>query len=118
MNRLRAAIVGGSGYTGGVLLRLLHFHPMIELTQVASSSHAGQYIHSVHPNLRKQSSLRFCHPDDLATALASLASVQQNEVGTAIDLRLRDRSGLYRTYEVRGRDVGPLAGVRVLSLDG
>lgn len=67
MNRLRVAIVGGSGYTGGELARLLLFHPQVELTQVASSSHAGHYLHSVHPNLRKVSSLRLCHPDDLTS---------------------------------------------------
>lgn len=67
MNRLRVAIAGGSGYTGGELARLLLFHPQVELTQVASSSHAGHYLHSTHPNLRKLSSLRFCHPDDLAS---------------------------------------------------
>jgi LysW-gamma-L-alpha-aminoadipyl-6-phosphate/LysW-L-glutamyl-5-phosphate reductase len=66
MSRLRVAIAGGSGYTGGELLRLLCFHPQVELTQVASSSHAGHYLHSVHPNLRKLSTLRFCHPDDLS----------------------------------------------------
>src|SRR5579863_246424 len=66
MNRLRVAIVGGSGYVGGELARLLLFHPLVELTQVASGSHAGHYLHSTHPNLRKQSTLRFCHSDDLA----------------------------------------------------
>ncbi|GAC1342576.1 MAG: hypothetical protein NVSMB27_01600 [Ktedonobacteraceae bacterium] len=65
MSRLQVAIVGGSGYTGGELARLLLFHPQVELTQVASSSHAGHYLQSVHPNLRKLSSLRFRHPDDL-----------------------------------------------------
>ena len=65
--RIRAAIVGGSGYTGGELARLLLFHPNVELAQVASSSHAGHYLHSVHPNLRKLSPLRFCHPDDLSS---------------------------------------------------
>jgi N-acetyl-gamma-glutamyl-phosphate/LysW-gamma-L-alpha-aminoadipyl-6-phosphate reductase len=67
MSRLRVAIAGGSGYTGGELLRLLCFHPRVELTQVASSSHAGQYLHSVHPNMRHVSSMRFCHPDDLTS---------------------------------------------------
>src|SRR5260221_4642092 len=67
MNRLRVAIAGGSGYTGGELARLLLFYPQVELTQVASSSHAGHYLHSTHPNLRKLSSLRFCHPDDLTS---------------------------------------------------
>lgn len=67
MSRLRVAIVGGSGYTGGELIRLLLFHPQVELTQIASSSRAGQFVHSAHPNLRKVASLRFCHPDDLTT---------------------------------------------------
>jgi len=67
MNRQRVAIVGGSGYTGGELARLLLFHPHVELTQVASNSHAGRYLHSVHPNLRKISTLRFSHPDDLTS---------------------------------------------------
>jgi len=67
MNTIRVAIVGGSGYTGGELIRLLLFHPYVELVQVASSSHAGQYVHSTHPNLRKLCTLRFCHPDDLTS---------------------------------------------------
>ncbi len=65
MSRIRVAIVGGSGYTGGELIRLLLFHPQVEIVQVASSSHAGQYVYSTHPNLRKLCSLRFCHPNDL-----------------------------------------------------
>ena len=67
MNRLRVAIVGGSGYTGGELVRLLLFHPHVELSRVASSNYAGRYLHSVHPNLRKLSSLCFCLPDDLSS---------------------------------------------------
>ncbi len=67
MSSIRVAIVGGSGYTGGELLRLLLFHPQVELVQIASSSHAGQYVHSTHPNLRKLCTLRFCHPNDLTS---------------------------------------------------
>ncbi len=67
MNTIRVAIVGGSGYTGGELIRLLLFHPYVEIVQVASSSHAGQYVHSTHPNLRKLCTLRFCHPNDLTS---------------------------------------------------
>ncbi|GAC1565681.1 MAG: N-acetyl-gamma-glutamyl-phosphate reductase [Ktedonobacteraceae bacterium] len=67
MSRLRVSIAGGSGYAGGELIRLLLFHPQVELMQVASSSRAGQYLHSAHPNLRRVASLRFCHPDDLAS---------------------------------------------------
>jgi len=62
---IQASIVGGSGYTGGELLRLLHFHPEVELRQVTSREQAGRYIHSAHPNLRDVSRLKFSHPDSL-----------------------------------------------------
>jgi N-acetyl-gamma-glutamyl-phosphate/LysW-gamma-L-alpha-aminoadipyl-6-phosphate reductase len=65
MSRIRVAIVGGSGYTAGELLRILLFHPQVEIAQVASSSHAGQYVASTHPNLRGVTMLRYCRPDDL-----------------------------------------------------
>jgi len=64
----RVSIVGGSGYGGGELLRLLLGHAGIELAQVTSQSHAGQYVHSVHPNLRPAGGgplLRFTSPDAL-----------------------------------------------------
>src|SRR5437868_1572951 len=112
MNRLRVAIIGGSGYTGGELARLLLFHPRVELTRVASGSHAGQYLHSVHPNLRKISSLRFCHPDDLKSCdllflclphgLASreierYRSIAPRVIDLSADFRLRS-AGLYEQW--------------------
>ncbi|MBZ0277180.1 MAG: N-acetyl-gamma-glutamyl-phosphate reductase, partial [Anaerolineae bacterium] len=62
---IRAAIVGGSGYTGGELLRLLHFHPQVEVAQITSREQAGRYVHTVHPNMRGVSRLQFVHPDAL-----------------------------------------------------
>lgn len=67
MSHLRVAIVGGSGYTAGELLRILLFHPEVEIVQVASGSHAGQFVYSTHPNLRGVTTLRYCRPDDLTT---------------------------------------------------
>lgn len=67
LERLRAAIVGGSGYTGGELTRLLLSHPQVEIAQIASSSQAGHFVSSAHPNLRKRTTLRFCRPDDLSS---------------------------------------------------
>lgn len=67
MSKIRVAIVGGSGYTAGELLRILLFHPQVEIVQVASGSHAGQFVSSTHPNLRGVTSLRYCRPDDLTT---------------------------------------------------
>lgn len=62
---IRAAIAGASGYTGGELIRLLHFHPEVEVTQVTSERLAGKLVHNAHPNLRKVSKLKFKALDEL-----------------------------------------------------
>jgi len=64
-NMIKASIVGGSGYTGGELIRLLIAHPEIEVVQVTSRSHMGEYVYQVHPNLRKQTDLKFTDPENL-----------------------------------------------------
>src|SRR5688572_6178181 len=56
------SIVGGSGYGGGELLRLLLAHPCVEVKQVTSRSHLGEYVYQVHPNLRKRTQLQFSDP--------------------------------------------------------
>lgn len=58
-----ASIIGGSGYVGGELIRLLLMHPNVTLKQVSSRGHLGEYLHQVHPNLRKQTEIKFCDPD-------------------------------------------------------
>jgi LysW-gamma-L-alpha-aminoadipyl-6-phosphate/LysW-L-glutamyl-5-phosphate reductase len=62
---LKATIVGGSGYAGGELLRLLLWHPQIEVAQVTSESKVGDYVHSVHPNLRGHTRIKFSPVADL-----------------------------------------------------
>jgi N-acetyl-gamma-glutamyl-phosphate/LysW-gamma-L-alpha-aminoadipyl-6-phosphate reductase len=62
---MNVGIVGGSGYTGGELLRLLLGHPEVEVTQVTSRSLAGKLVTSSHPNLRKRTTLKYVHPDAL-----------------------------------------------------
>lgn len=42
------------------------------------------------------------HPDDMVTAMASLASVQHKDLGTSVDLRVRDGRGRWVHHEVRG----------------
>ncbi len=56
------SIIGGSGYGGGELLRLLLSHPHVEVKQVTSRSHLGEYVYQVHPNLRKRTQLKFSDP--------------------------------------------------------
>jgi LysW-gamma-L-alpha-aminoadipyl-6-phosphate/LysW-L-glutamyl-5-phosphate reductase len=59
------SIIGGSGYGGGELLRLLLGHPNVEIKQVTSRSHLGEYAYQVHPNLRKRTQLKFSDPATL-----------------------------------------------------
>ena len=82
---IRAGIVGGSGYTGGELLRLLHFHPRVEVTQITSRQHAGRYVHSAHPNLRGVSSLKFIHPDVLTECDLLFLALPHGTVARNID---------------------------------
>jgi N-acetyl-gamma-glutamyl-phosphate/LysW-gamma-L-alpha-aminoadipyl-6-phosphate reductase len=56
---LKIGIVGGSGYVGGELLRLLLLHPDVEVTIVTSRKNVGDYIFNVHPNLRGITQLKF-----------------------------------------------------------
>jgi N-acetyl-gamma-glutamyl-phosphate/LysW-gamma-L-alpha-aminoadipyl-6-phosphate reductase len=62
---MRLGVVGASGYVGGELLRLLLFHPRVEVQQATSESQAGRLVAGVHPNLRKLTTLRFCSLDEL-----------------------------------------------------
>jgi N-acetyl-gamma-glutamyl-phosphate/LysW-gamma-L-alpha-aminoadipyl-6-phosphate reductase len=56
---LKIGIVGGSGYVGGELLRILLFHPNVDVTMVTSRKNVGEYIFNVHPNLRGSTQLKF-----------------------------------------------------------
>lgn len=63
-NTLTAGVVGGSGFTGGELLRLLAGHPNFEVAQATSREYESKTVGSVHPNLRGLD-LRFSDPSDL-----------------------------------------------------
>jgi len=62
---LTASVVGGTGFTGGELLRLLDQHPNFDIAEATSRSKAGKSIGYQHPNLRHLD-LRFTDPDELA----------------------------------------------------
>lgn len=59
MKRIRAAIAGGTGYTAGELLRLLLWHPDVEVVSVLSTSQVGERVSSVHRDLLGDTDLRF-----------------------------------------------------------
>jgi N-acetyl-gamma-glutamyl-phosphate reductase len=59
---IRAGIVGGTGYTGVELLRLLARHPDVELAAITSRGDAGRPVSDMFPNLRGHVSLSFSDP--------------------------------------------------------
>lgn len=106
------SILGGSGYGGGELLRLLLAHPHVEVKQVTSRSHLGEYVYQVHPNLRKRTQLKFSDPATLEPVdvlfLAQPHGQAQHHIGQyaklaskiidlAADFRLRD-AAVYETW--------------------
>ncbi|HVS91605.1 MAG TPA: N-acetyl-gamma-glutamyl-phosphate reductase [Mucilaginibacter sp.] len=58
-SKIRAGIVGGAGYTGGEMLRILVNHPNVEIAFVHSNSNAGNYVHDVHTDLLGDTDLKF-----------------------------------------------------------
>lgn len=65
---IKVAIVGGTGYTGVELLRLLAGHPEVEIRIITSRSEAGMPVADMFPNLRGHLDLQFSEPDDDALA--------------------------------------------------
>ncbi len=62
---LDVSVIGGSGYAGGELVRLLLGHPEVNLKQVTSERLAGKFVRTTHPNLRKKTDLKFVASDKL-----------------------------------------------------
>jgi len=60
---IKAGIVGGTGYTGIELLRLLAQHPQVELRAITSRQEAGTAVSTLYPSLRGRVSLAFAQPD-------------------------------------------------------
>lgn len=57
--KIKAGIIGGAGYTGGELIRLLINHPAVELTFIHSRSNAGKPVYAVHQDLLGETELTF-----------------------------------------------------------
>ena len=58
-NKIRAGIIGGAGYTGGELIRILLNHPDVEIGFVQSTSNAGNLISQVHEDLIGDTAMLF-----------------------------------------------------------
>lgn len=112
MGKIKVSIVGASGYGGGELLRLLLFHPQVEVVQATSESKAGEYVFQHHPNLRKRTQLQFVSQQALQLCEVLFLALPHGEsqkkikhyltlapkiVDLAGDFRLRD-AALYEKW--------------------
>ncbi len=92
---IKAAIVGGTGYTGVELLRLLASHPEVALQVITSRAEAGRRVDDLFPNLRGHCDLAFSEPDAAALAdcdvvfYATPHNVAMNSVPALLDAGTR-----------------------------
>jgi len=56
---LKVGIIGGGGYTAGELIRILQYHPEVEISFVQSASQAGKYVYDTHDDLMGECTLKF-----------------------------------------------------------
>jgi N-acetyl-gamma-glutamyl-phosphate reductase len=118
---IKVGIFGGSGYGGSELLRILLFHPHVELVFVTANEHAGKRVGEVHRNLHGLTELSFIKaPEELAD-LDSLSNADcvflalphgqamsiVPSLGSSIkaidlsgDFRLRDESQFQKHYKL------------------
>lgn len=112
---IKAGIIGGTGYTGVELLRLLHNHAQVEVIAISSRSEAGQLVGEFFPSLAGQTDLTFTAPDDAVLDkcdvifFATPHGVAMETAGTFInkgikvidlgpDFRLRDKNEYAQWY--------------------
>jgi len=82
---IQAGIVGGTGYTGVELLRILALHPKVEVAAVTSRADAGQRVDRLYPSLRGLTDLVFTLPE-IANLLDCQVVFFATPNGTAMDM--------------------------------
>lgn len=108
MKKISVTLVGGSGYIGGEVLRLLLGHPAVDLICATANESAGTRVDEHQPNLRGFTDLVFAKHEEAKPADVTFLSLPHGETakhvpakGKVIDLsgdfRLRDRK-IYETY--------------------
>jgi N-acetyl-gamma-glutamyl-phosphate reductase len=105
---IKAGIVGGTGYTGVELLRLLALHPHVELKAITSRKEAGTAVAQMFPSLRRRVELAFVEPSAKALAgcdvvfFATPNGVAMGEARAILDSgsRLIDISADFRIKDV------------------
>jgi N-acetyl-gamma-glutamyl-phosphate reductase len=117
---LNVAIIGGSGYTGGELLRLLIGHPFVKITTVTSERSAGRGVAELFPNLKdtrlvfepfninrtvKKTDLFFlCLPHKTSQGVvARLYKAGKKVIDLSADYRLKKATVYRKWYQTRHR---------------
>ncbi len=112
---VKVGIVGGTGYTGVELLRLLARHPGVELTAITSRGEAGMAVSDMFPSLRRRVDLKFVTPQDAALEkcdavffatpngiamkqAAELVAAGVRVIDLAADFRIRDVAEWQKWY--------------------
>jgi N-acetyl-gamma-glutamyl-phosphate reductase len=105
MKRLRAGVLGGSGFAGAELVRRLLAHPHVELVRVCAADHVGEPLASALPHLEGRTELVFENPppaeaveglDVVLMGLPHGASIEVVERVIERDVRVIDMSGAFR----------------------
>jgi N-acetyl-gamma-glutamyl-phosphate reductase len=110
MEKIKVGIIGGAGYTGGELLRLLLIHPHTTISFVHSKSSAGKHLHEAHKDLAGDTDLKFSSEIDQNIDVLFLCVghgeakkfLQENEVDKKI--RIIDLSQDFRLHHTS--DIG------------
>ncbi len=85
IRKIKVSIVGGSGYAGGELLRLLLGHPNVEIAQVTSRKLNRFPVDIFHPNLRSNTNLKFSKPNDIEECDLLFLAIPNGESQKNID---------------------------------
>ena len=108
MDKIKVGIVGGTGYTGVELLRLLAIHPNVELTVITSRGEAGMAVADMFPSLRGYVSLKFSDPAQVDLSVCDVVffatpngiAMQQNRELLAKNVRVIDLAADFRIKDV------------------
>ena len=106
---VRVGIVGGTGYTGVELLRLLALHEEAEVVAITSRAESGRRVDALYPNLRGHYELTFTEPDVVELAACDMVffatphNVAMNLVPELLDAgaRVVDLSADYRLRDAQ-----------------
>lgn len=115
--RIKVGIVGGTGYTGVELLRLLSQHPGVELRAITSRKEDGMHVAEMYPSLRGRVDLKFQTPDTAGlencdvvffatphgvamSQAESLLAAGVRIIDLAADFRLQNLANFERWYKI------------------